>query len=85
MKQQTNELPDTVCVICKFGTTKPSTGTITLERGSTTIVFRKVPAEVCVNCGEEYFDEDTTTRLLSIADEAASAGVQVDVREYVAA
>jgi hypothetical protein len=50
-----------------------------------TLVFKGVPAQVCENCGEEYVDEDTTARLLQVAEEAARAGVQVDVREYVAA
>ena len=37
------------------------------------------------NCGEEYLDETTTAELLKTADAAAQAGVQVDVRDYVAA
>ena len=32
-----------------------------------------------------YLDEVTTAALLKTADAAAQAGVQVDVREYVAA
>jgi hypothetical protein len=44
-----------------------------------------VPALICDNCGEEYVDEGTTARLLAIAEEAARSGVQVDVRDYIAA
>ncbi len=73
------------CVICKHGETYLGTGTVTLERGETTIVFKKVPAQVCANCDEKYYDEETTTRLLDTAEEAVRAGVQVDVREYIAA
>lgn len=73
------------CVICKQGTTRAGTATITLERGEMVLVFRKVPAEVCEVCGEEYVDERTTSRLLETAEEAVRAGVQVDIREYVAA
>lgn len=50
-----------------------------------TLVIRRVPAEICNNCGEEYVDADVATRLGTIADEAEQAGVQVDVRDYVAA
>jgi len=50
-----------------------------------TLVFKRVPAQVCENCGEAYLDEATTAHLLATAQEAARAGVQVDVREYVAA
>lgn len=73
------------CVICKHGKTRPGKATVTLERDGTTLVIKGVPAMVCSNCGEEYVGEDTTARLLEAAEEAARAGVQVDVREYKAA
>lgn len=73
------------CVICRHGETRPGKATVTLERDSATLVIRGVPAEVCANCGEEYVGADTTARLLKSAEEAVTAGVKVDVREYVAA
>jgi YgiT-type zinc finger domain-containing protein len=73
------------CVICKQGETQAGKATVTLERGGSVLVFKSVPAEVCANCGEEYVDENTTARLLSAAEEAMKTGVQVDVREYIAA
>ncbi len=73
------------CVVCKQGETHEGTATVTLERDGMILVFRRVPAEVCEVCGEEYVDEQTAARLLAVAEEAARVGVQVDVREYVAA
>ena len=73
------------CVICKHGETRPGKTTITLERGGMTLVFKGVPANICSNCDEQYLDETITARLLKAAEETASAGVQVDVREYKAA
>ena len=73
------------CVICKQGETQPGKATVTLERGGSVVVFKSVPAEICSNCGEEYVDESTTARLLSAAEDAMKTGVQVDVREYIAA
>lgn len=73
------------CLICKQGETKPGKTTVTLERNGMTLVFKGVPANVCVNCGEEYVDEKTTKQLLKAAEEAAKAGVQVDIREYIVA
>ncbi|MGH2495852.1 MAG: type II toxin-antitoxin system MqsA family antitoxin [Ktedonobacteraceae bacterium] len=73
------------CVICKSGETAPGKTSILLERGKTTLVFKNVPADVCQNCGEGYMDEDTTDRLLQMAEEAIRLGVQVDIRQYVAA
>ncbi len=72
------------CVICKKGTTRPGTSTVTLERDKATLVVRLVPARVCENCGEAYMDEKTTRRLLKTAEEAARAGVRVDLRDYAA-
>jgi YgiT-type zinc finger domain-containing protein len=73
------------CIVCKSGDTKPGVSTVTLERDSTTVVFKSVPAQVCQDCGEAYFDEDIVGRLSDVMEEAARMGVQVDVREYVTA
>lgn len=72
------------CVICKHGETQVGTTTMTLERDETTVVLKNVPAEVCQTCGEAYVDAATTKHLLHIVEEAAKAGVQVDVRLYAA-
>ena len=73
------------CVICKQGETCPGDTTITLERNGTTLVFKKVPARVCSNCGEAYLEDTISAQLLKTAEEAALSGVLVDVREYTAA
>lgn len=72
------------CPICKHGDTSPGTVTITLERQTTTLVFKRVPAQVCNNCGEAYVDEAVTTRLLLAAEAAVQAGVQVEIRNFAA-
>ena len=73
------------CVVCKQGELRNGIATVTLERDGMILVFRKIPAEICDVCGEKYVAEQTTTRLLVAAEDAARAGVQVDIREYVAA
>jgi hypothetical protein len=40
---------------------------------------------VCQNCGEEYLDQEITSRLFKTAEDAARSGVEVDIREFVAA
>ena len=70
------------CVICKQGQARPGTATVTLTREQLTMVVKGVPAQVCTNCGEEYVSEEVTGRLLKAAEEAAQAGVQVEVRQY---
>jgi YgiT-type zinc finger domain-containing protein len=74
-----------ICVICKRGQTRPGNATLALERGSMTLVVKAVPAQVCEICGESYVDEDTTAHLIQQAAEASKAGVEVEVRTYVAA
>lgn len=73
------------CVICKQGDTHPGTTTITLERGTATLVFKNVPAQVCDNCGEAFVDARDSSNLLSVAEEAVRSGVLVDIREYTVA
>jgi len=73
------------CVICKQGETQPGLTTVTLERNGLTLVVKNVPARVCANCGEEYVDEEVAAQLLSTAEQAARAGVLVDIRAYAAA
>jgi len=74
-----------MCVICKQGEFAPGTATVTLVRDRVTLVVKSVPATVCENCGEEYVDETHAAQLLQILAETSRAGVEVDVREYVAA
>jgi YgiT-type zinc finger domain-containing protein len=73
-------------IICWHGETRPGTTTVTLERGALTLVVKQVPARVCDTCGEQYIEieEEAATRLLQTVEEAASAGVLVDVRAYAA-
>ena len=70
------------CMICKHGETKQGTTTVTLEKGSSTIVFKEVPAQICDNCGEKYIDEATTKELLNKARNIVKNGVEVDIRKY---
>jgi len=73
------------CPICKHGETNQGLTTVTLERGGMTIVFRGVPGQVCDNCGETFHDEAVTAALLRQAEQAAEAGVEVDIRRFAVA
>jgi YgiT-type zinc finger domain-containing protein len=73
------------CVICKTGDVTPGTTSFSVERGEMTLVLKRVPARVCDQCGEAYFDEDTTRRIEEIAEKVQDAGVQVAVQDYAAA
>jgi YgiT-type zinc finger domain-containing protein len=70
------------CVICKMGETAEGKATITFDRDGVTLVIKDVPAQVCMNCGEEYVDEKVAKDLLSTAERMAAGGAQVDIRRY---
>ena len=70
------------CVICKHGETQKGTTTVTLERDTSTIVFKDVPALICDNCGEKYIDEEVTKDLLKKANELVENGTEVDIRKF---
>ncbi len=72
------------CVVCKLGKTRPGFTTVTLERDGAALVVRKVPAQICDNCGEAYVSAEVTRRLLQSAREALRPGVEVDIREFAA-
>jgi hypothetical protein len=57
---------------------------VTLERAGAALVVRKVPAQVCDNCGEPYASAELTRSLQQSAREALRPGVEVDIREFAA-
>ena len=73
------------CVICKNGQTVNQTVTVTLEQNGKTFVFKDVPARVCENCGEQYLEEETSKRLIGLAQEAAKSGMELTIAKFKAA
>lgn len=73
------------CVICKHGKTSPGFMTAAFSRDGSTIVVNSVPADICDVCGEAYLSQEVSANLLKQVAEAAKAGVQVNVRKYMAA
>ena len=55
------------CVICKHGETKLGLVSVTLERDNCLIVLKRVPADICENCGEYYLSESVTEYVLNRA------------------
>ena len=72
------------CVVCKHGETQAGYTTVTLERNGGALVVRKVPAEVCGNCGEAYVTAEVTRSLLESASQTLRLGVELDVRDFAA-
>ena len=72
------------CTICRNGETSEGKVTVSLERGETTVVIKKVPAEVCTNCGEYFLSEAVTVSVLDLAADAVRRGAEVEVIRFVA-
>lgn len=72
------------CLICRLGVTHAGTTTVALTRGETTIVVKKVPAEICENCGEYYLSEEISGQILSMANEAVKLNHEVEVIQFAA-
>ncbi len=72
------------CAICRNGQTIDGHITVVLEREQSTLVFKKVPAKICENCGEEYLSEETNKLLLQKAKEAVDRGVDLELLRFAA-
>ena len=72
------------CLACKQGETKAGRVTVTLERGTCTVIFKGVPADVCENCGEYYVVEEVSQELLRRAEIAAENGAEIEILAYAA-
>ncbi|HRF64051.1 MAG TPA: type II toxin-antitoxin system MqsA family antitoxin [Candidatus Competibacter sp.] len=70
------------CVICKTGALKPQTVSVTVDRQGALLVVQGVPALVCDNCGERYFEDAVSARLLELTEQALQPGVSLDIRQY---
>ena len=67
------------CALCHNGTTKKGLVTVSLERGDTIVLIKKVPAEVCTNCGHYYLSEEMAADVLKRGNEAVSKGAELEI------
>ena len=72
------------CAICRHGITTAGYTTVVLERGQTTVVFKKVPAQICDTCGEEYISESVNKALLRQAHEQWKRGIIIEMLDFAA-
>lgn len=72
------------CVVCRVGHRRPGTASTTLTRGTTTITIHQIPAELCDNCWEPYYDAPTADRLQELLARAIATGTRLAVLDYVA-
>ena len=72
------------CVFCKAEAVRKGKTTVTLERGSSLIIVKEVPADICEQCGEYYLSETVTERVMAQAEEAVARKAEVEIIRYAA-
>jgi len=70
------------CTLCKNGSTYKGYVTVTLEKESTIVLIKNVPAEVCDTCGHYYLSNEMTTHVLDLAKEAHLKGTELEVINF---
>ena len=72
------------CVICRNGKTQPGHVTVTVQRGETTVILKRVPADVCDNCGEYYLSSEVAAQVFEKAESAVQSGAEVEILRFAA-
>jgi YgiT-type zinc finger domain-containing protein len=73
------------CLICKIGTYAPGKVTVKIERGTSIVLIKEVPADVCDTCSNYLVDQSTTREILDIANKAFDNGAELEIRTLNAA
>jgi YgiT-type zinc finger domain-containing protein len=73
----------TCCPVCR-GDLAEGTTTFTADFGLGLVVVRRVPAQVCQQCGEAWIQDDVAARLESLVLEAKAKGRQFEVIDLAA-
>jgi YgiT-type zinc finger domain-containing protein len=72
------------CAICRNGKTEKGFTTVVLEKNETTLVFKRVPSDICENCGEEYISSEINRSLLQHAKNELNRGITLEMLNYAA-
>lgn len=74
------------CYFCK-GKTEKKRVIVDYRWGDKLVVIKNVPAEVCTQCGERYFDAKVSRRMEAIAlsEEKPQSSITIPVCEFVGA
>ena len=73
------------CIACKKGSMAPGSVTVSVDKGTTVVVIRQVPAFVCTTCGEEYLEADVIKDIERIVKSAQDAGLNIAIQQFKAA
>jgi YgiT-type zinc finger domain-containing protein len=72
------------CLICKHGETKSGSTTLVFERGTSTVIIKNIPAEICDNCDEAFLAENVSREVLDLANKNVGKGIEVEILNFAA-
>jgi YgiT-type zinc finger domain-containing protein len=72
-----------ICLICRQAELVDGVTSVAFERDEMRLVVNRVPARVCLSCGEAYVEEAVAVQLLRDAEAMSAAGEIDGVMEYV--
>lgn len=67
------------CTTCKVGETRKGKVTVKLEKGSSILLIKKVPAQVCTNCGSYFLDSPTAKKVLEKGRKSLKNKMELEV------
>ena len=69
------------CFICK-GKLEEKKVNYIADLEDTIIIIKGVPAKVCTQCGEQYFDDETTENIERIVNQLKQVPIEVSIVYY---
>ncbi len=69
------------CFRCKGNLEKKKVNYV-VDLEKTIIIIKGVPAKVCEQCGEQYFDDETAENIEKIVNELKQLSIEVTIVNY---
>ena len=69
------------CFMCKDGLKEKKVNYL-VDLEKSIIIIKGVPAKVCTQCGEQYFDDKTTENIEKIVNELKKIAAEVTIVSY---
>ena len=69
------------CFMCK-GELEEKTVNYMVDLENTIIIIKEVPAKVCTQCGEQYFDDETSKNIERIVNQLKELATEVTIVNY---
>lgn len=69
------------CFVCK-GELKEKKVNYFVDLDNTIIIIKEVPAKVCCQCGEKYFDDKTSENIEKMVNQLKAMSTEVTIVNY---